>query len=182
MVDSIIPEIESLSGLRYILYNPSTSVWGTVYVCVQRAPTAQVFLVQTARCGRPQRTAVACTAATMTPSYQWSITAPAFPRQFASEQAKWSSACPMTPAAVHTKSAVSPQADFFSLFYLFLTTVKVNLWLFSCYSAVCNQSLCDHFPPECKYGEKLVSYYRADSCCPDYVCGEFPFYWLNSTL
>uniref|UniRef100_A0A3Q2CIL9 Otogelin n=1 Tax=Cyprinodon variegatus TaxID=28743 RepID=A0A3Q2CIL9_CYPVA len=35
---------------------------------------------------------------------------------------------------------------------------------------LCNQSLCDHFPPECKYGEKLVSYYRADSCCPDYVC------------
>ncbi|MEQ2282535.1 hypothetical protein AMECASPLE_001774 [Ameca splendens] len=35
---------------------------------------------------------------------------------------------------------------------------------------VCNQSLCDHFPPECKYGEKLVSYYRPDSCCPDYIC------------
>lgn len=40
-------------------------------------------------------------------------------------------------------------------------------------SAVCNQSLCDLIPPECKYGEKLVSYYRQDSCCPDYVCGEF---------
>uniref|UniRef100_M4A5S4 Otogelin n=1 Tax=Xiphophorus maculatus TaxID=8083 RepID=M4A5S4_XIPMA len=35
---------------------------------------------------------------------------------------------------------------------------------------VCNQSLCDRFPPECKYGEKLVSYYRPESCCPDYVC------------
>uniref|UniRef100_A0A3Q1ET69 Otogelin n=1 Tax=Acanthochromis polyacanthus TaxID=80966 RepID=A0A3Q1ET69_9TELE len=35
---------------------------------------------------------------------------------------------------------------------------------------VCNQSLCDQLPPECKYGEKLVSYYRLDSCCPDYVC------------
>ncbi|KAM3625541.1 uncharacterized protein V6R79_013741 [Siganus canaliculatus] len=35
---------------------------------------------------------------------------------------------------------------------------------------VCNQSLCDLFPPECKYGEKLVSYYRQDSCCPDHVC------------
>lgn len=41
-------------------------------------------------------------------------------------------------------------------------------------STVCNQSLCDLLPPECKYGEKLVSYYRQDSCCPDYVCGEFP--------
>uniref|UniRef100_A0A3Q1CNI4 Otogelin n=1 Tax=Amphiprion ocellaris TaxID=80972 RepID=A0A3Q1CNI4_AMPOC len=39
-----------------------------------------------------------------------------------------------------------------------------------CDSAVCNQSLCDQLPPECKYGEKLVSYYRLDSCCPDYVC------------
>uniref|UniRef100_A0A8D3CQY1 Otogelin n=1 Tax=Scophthalmus maximus TaxID=52904 RepID=A0A8D3CQY1_SCOMX len=35
---------------------------------------------------------------------------------------------------------------------------------------VCNQSLCDLPPPECKYGEKLVSYYRRDSCCPHYVC------------
>ncbi|XP_072237255.1 otogelin [Leuresthes tenuis] len=35
---------------------------------------------------------------------------------------------------------------------------------------VCNQSLCDQLPPECKYGEKLVSYFRLDSCCPDYVC------------
>ncbi|XP_041636331.1 otogelin [Cheilinus undulatus] len=35
---------------------------------------------------------------------------------------------------------------------------------------VCNQSLCEQFPPECKYGEKLVSYYRQDSCCPDYMC------------
>ncbi|XP_075934670.1 otogelin [Anarhichas minor] len=35
---------------------------------------------------------------------------------------------------------------------------------------VCNQSLCDLIPPECKYGEKLVSYYRQDSCCPDYAC------------
>lgn len=41
-------------------------------------------------------------------------------------------------------------------------------------SAVCNQSLCDLLPPECKYGEKLVSYYRRDSCCPDHVCGEVP--------
>ncbi|XP_034437282.1 otogelin-like protein [Hippoglossus hippoglossus] len=40
---------------------------------------------------------------------------------------------------------------------------------------VCNQSLCDLVPPECKYGEKLVSYYRQDSCCPHYVCGEFLF-------
>uniref|UniRef100_A0A3B3VYR0 Otogelin n=1 Tax=Poecilia latipinna TaxID=48699 RepID=A0A3B3VYR0_9TELE len=35
---------------------------------------------------------------------------------------------------------------------------------------VCNQTLCDRFPPECKYGEKLVSYFRPESCCPDYVC------------
>ncbi|XP_034385700.1 otogelin [Cyclopterus lumpus] len=35
---------------------------------------------------------------------------------------------------------------------------------------VCNQSLCDLIPPDCKYGEKLASYYRQDSCCPDYVC------------
>ncbi|XP_041843884.1 otogelin [Melanotaenia boesemani] len=35
---------------------------------------------------------------------------------------------------------------------------------------VCNQSLCDQLPPECKYGEKLVLYYRMDSCCPDYIC------------
>lgn len=38
--------------------------------------------------------------------------------------------------------------------------------------AVCNQSLCHLLPPACKYGEKWVSYYRPDSCCPDYVCGE----------
>ncbi|XP_035275409.1 otogelin [Anguilla anguilla] len=37
-------------------------------------------------------------------------------------------------------------------------------------ACVCNQTLCDTYPPECKYGEKLVSYYREDSCCPDYVC------------
>ncbi|KAL1007586.1 hypothetical protein UPYG_G00088760 [Umbra pygmaea] len=35
---------------------------------------------------------------------------------------------------------------------------------------VCNQTLCDVFPPECQYGEKLVSYFREDSCCPDYIC------------
>ncbi|XP_019906977.3 otogelin [Esox lucius] len=35
---------------------------------------------------------------------------------------------------------------------------------------VCNQTLCDVFPPECQYGEKLVSYFREDSCCPDYAC------------
>ncbi|TNN42107.1 Otogelin [Liparis tanakae] len=35
---------------------------------------------------------------------------------------------------------------------------------------VCNQSLCDWTPPDCKYGEKLASYYRLDSCCPDYAC------------
>ncbi|KAK0141243.1 Otogelin [Merluccius polli] len=39
---------------------------------------------------------------------------------------------------------------------------------------VCNQSLCDVVPPLCHYGEKLVSYYREDSCCPHYVCGECP--------
>ncbi|KAG9352437.1 hypothetical protein JZ751_020851 [Albula glossodonta] len=37
-------------------------------------------------------------------------------------------------------------------------------------ACVCNQTLCDTYPPECKYGEKLVSYYREDSCCPDYIC------------
>uniref|UniRef100_A0AAZ3SXK3 Otogelin n=1 Tax=Oncorhynchus tshawytscha TaxID=74940 RepID=A0AAZ3SXK3_ONCTS len=37
-------------------------------------------------------------------------------------------------------------------------------------ACVCNQTLCDIFPPECQYGEKLVSYFREDSCCPDYVC------------
>lgn len=26
---------------------------------------------------------------------------------------------------------------------------------------------------DCKYGEKLVSYHRQDSCCPEYLCGEF---------
>ncbi|KPP69837.1 otogelin-like [Scleropages formosus] len=35
---------------------------------------------------------------------------------------------------------------------------------------VCNQTLCEGYPPECKYGEKLVSYFREDSCCPDYLC------------
>lgn len=48
-----------------------------------------------------------------------------------------------------------------------------------CDSAVCNQSLCDQLPPECKYGEKLVSYYRSDSCCPQHVCGEFSLDWLK---
>ncbi|XP_046898327.1 otogelin [Hypomesus transpacificus] len=37
-------------------------------------------------------------------------------------------------------------------------------------ACICNQSLCEVFPPECKYGEKLVSYFREDSCCPEYVC------------
>ncbi|XP_061101225.1 otogelin [Conger conger] len=37
-------------------------------------------------------------------------------------------------------------------------------------ACVCNQTLCDIYPPVCKYGEKLVSYYREDSCCPDYMC------------
>uniref|UniRef100_A0A3B3RBH6 Otogelin n=1 Tax=Paramormyrops kingsleyae TaxID=1676925 RepID=A0A3B3RBH6_9TELE len=35
---------------------------------------------------------------------------------------------------------------------------------------VCNQTLCESYPPQCKYGEKLVSYFREDSCCPDYIC------------
>ncbi|KAJ7994558.1 hypothetical protein DPEC_G00250710 [Dallia pectoralis] len=35
---------------------------------------------------------------------------------------------------------------------------------------VCNQTLCEVFPPDCQYGEKLVSYFREDSCCPDYAC------------
>ncbi|KAL4622712.1 otogelin [Arapaima gigas] len=35
---------------------------------------------------------------------------------------------------------------------------------------VCNQTLCEGYPPECKYGEKIVSYFREDSCCPDYIC------------
>lgn len=51
-----------------------------------------------------------------------------------------------------------------------------------CDSTVCNQSLCDQLPPECKYGEKLVSYYRSDSCCPQHVCGEFPVDWLTLRL
>lgn len=49
-------------------------------------------------------------------------------------------------------------------------------------SAVCNQSLCDLLPPKCKYGEKLVSYYRQDSCCPDFVCGESSFWSINKIV
>ncbi|XP_072554297.1 otogelin [Paramormyrops kingsleyae] len=37
-------------------------------------------------------------------------------------------------------------------------------------ACVCNQTLCESYPPQCKYGEKLVSYFREDSCCPDYIC------------
>ncbi|KAJ8340070.1 hypothetical protein SKAU_G00347030 [Synaphobranchus kaupii] len=37
-------------------------------------------------------------------------------------------------------------------------------------ACVCNQTLCDIYPPDCIYGEKLVAYYRNDSCCPDYMC------------
>ncbi|XP_056591424.1 otogelin [Triplophysa dalaica] len=37
-------------------------------------------------------------------------------------------------------------------------------------ACVCNQSLCEAAPPDCKYGEKLVSYHKQDSCCPEYMC------------
>ncbi|XP_048829558.1 otogelin-like protein [Brienomyrus brachyistius] len=37
-------------------------------------------------------------------------------------------------------------------------------------ACVCNQTLCESYPPQCKYGEKLVSYFREDSCCPEYIC------------
>nr|XP_055062769.1 otogelin isoform X3 [Misgurnus anguillicaudatus] len=37
-------------------------------------------------------------------------------------------------------------------------------------ACVCNQSMCEAALPDCKYGEKLVSYHRQDSCCPEYMC------------
>uniref|UniRef100_A0A3P8VXA6 Otogelin n=1 Tax=Cynoglossus semilaevis TaxID=244447 RepID=A0A3P8VXA6_CYNSE len=46
------------------------------------------------------------------------------------------------------------------------TVISLTLFVLT----VCNQSLCDPSPPVCKYGEKLVSYYRQDSCCPYFVC------------
>uniref|UniRef100_A0A8C0Y8X1 Otogelin n=1 Tax=Cyprinus carpio carpio TaxID=630221 RepID=A0A8C0Y8X1_CYPCA len=36
--------------------------------------------------------------------------------------------------------------------------------------SICNQSMCKAAPMDCKYGEKLVSYHRQDSCCPEYLC------------
>lgn len=45
--------------------------------------------------------------------------------------------------------------------------------MIDCFVTVCNQSMCEASPPDCKYGEKLVSYHRQDSCCPEYKCGEF---------
>uniref|UniRef100_A0A8D0G9K2 Otogelin n=1 Tax=Sphenodon punctatus TaxID=8508 RepID=A0A8D0G9K2_SPHPU len=35
---------------------------------------------------------------------------------------------------------------------------------------ICNQTLCETLIPECKGLEKLVTYYREDSCCPHYAC------------
>uniref|UniRef100_A0A673IFZ6 Otogelin-like n=1 Tax=Sinocyclocheilus rhinocerous TaxID=307959 RepID=A0A673IFZ6_9TELE len=46
---------------------------------------------------------------------------------------------------------------------------EVN-YSFNCFVTVCNQSMCKAAPMDCKYGEKLVSYHRQDSCCPEYLC------------
>ncbi|XP_034155631.2 otogelin [Pangasianodon hypophthalmus] len=35
---------------------------------------------------------------------------------------------------------------------------------------VCNQSACETTSMDCKFGQKLVSYFRHDSCCPEYTC------------
>ncbi|XP_053473113.1 otogelin [Ictalurus furcatus] len=35
---------------------------------------------------------------------------------------------------------------------------------------VCNQSACETTLMDCKFGQKLVSYFRHDSCCPEYTC------------
>lgn len=128
------------------------------------------FLVRTARCGRLPGTPAACTAATRTPSSQWSTTAPVWPCQCAGEPARSSLAWPTTAAAARVNSAVRLR----SLWLCLAENVSGGDDDVACDSAVCNQSLCDLLPPECKYGEKLVSYYRQDSCCPDYVCGEVP--------
>ena len=61
---------------------------GPVCVFLQLALTALVLLVHTARFGKPRRTPAACTAATMTPSSQWSTTAPTLRSQCAIELGK----------------------------------------------------------------------------------------------
>ncbi|KAF4094340.1 hypothetical protein AMELA_G00012140 [Ameiurus melas] len=35
---------------------------------------------------------------------------------------------------------------------------------------VCNQSACETTLMDCKFGQKLVSYFRQDSCCPEHTC------------
>ncbi|KAI5630251.1 otogelin, partial [Silurus asotus] len=35
---------------------------------------------------------------------------------------------------------------------------------------VCNQSACETNLMDCKFGQKMVSYFRQDSCCPAYTC------------
>ncbi|KAK2819653.1 hypothetical protein Q7C36_021299 [Tachysurus vachellii] len=35
---------------------------------------------------------------------------------------------------------------------------------------VCNQSACENTSMGCKFGQKMVSYFRQDSCCPQYTC------------
>lgn len=32
---------------------------------------------------------------------------------------------------------------------------------------------------ECKFGQKLVSYFRHDSCCPEYTCGKITIMLLS---
>lgn len=128
----------------------------------------------TARFGKPHETAAACIGVTTTPSSPWRTTAPAWLRLRASGRERRSSAWLTTPAAAHRKSAVGPVPRNRHPPHQKPVRLKVTLRCdgvtFGC--AVCNQSLCDLRPPACKYGEKWVSYYRPDSCCPDYVCGE----------
>lgn len=112
----------------------------------------------------------ACTSVTTTPSSQWSTIAPVWPCRCAGEPARSSLAWPTTPAAARVNSAVRLR----SLPLCLSENISGGDDDVTCDSTVCNQSLCDLLPPECKYGEKLVSYYRLDSCCPDYVCGEVP--------
>ncbi|XP_048463275.1 otogelin-like protein [Rhincodon typus] len=34
----------------------------------------------------------------------------------------------------------------------------------------CNQTVCETFAPQCTYGERLITLYKPDFCCPDYFC------------
>lgn len=112
-----------LSFKRFIVV---MCIQNRVYVCLQPALTAVVFLVHMVRFGKPRRMPAACTAATMTPSFPWNTTAPAWWRLRAVEQGRWSSVWLMTPAVAHKKSVVSLSA--------FVWNVQDSLQINNCYS------------------------------------------------